>query len=199
MKFSALLRDETCLSFANTRYWRGSATPTETLRDPENLLTWAAETGGAVPELVEECRARWRPGDSAKWLAKAIAVRERIYRLFVTTAARLPPVDADLAALNEALQAGPRRSELIVLGTECRWQIDACKPTLEALLAPVSWSAGDLLASTRLARVRTCANEDCRRLFLDTSKSGVRRWCNMSTCGNQAKARRHYDKRRQFR
>jgi predicted RNA-binding Zn ribbon-like protein len=43
-----------------------------------------------------------------------------------------------------------------------------------------------------LARVRHCANERCLWLFLDDSKSGTRRWCSMSACGNRAKAHRHY-------
>jgi predicted RNA-binding Zn ribbon-like protein len=43
------------------------------------------------------------------------------------------------------------------------------------------------LASPRL---RLCAGHDCGWVFLDTSKSGRRRWCDMATCGNSAKARR---------
>ena len=61
-----------------------------------------------------------------------------------------------------------------------------------ALLAPVLWSAGDLLAGPRLGRVRRCANPQCLWLFLDDSKTGNRRWCSMATCGNRAKAHRHY-------
>jgi predicted RNA-binding Zn ribbon-like protein len=56
----------------------------------------------------------------------------------------------------------------------------------------VLWSVADLLASDKLASVKRCANEECRYLFLDDSKSGSRRWCSMASCGNRAKARRHY-------
>src|SRR5487761_522058 len=65
-------------------------------------------------------------------------------------------------------------------------------PAVASLLAPVIWSAGDLLTGERLARVRLCANEKCRWLFLDDSKAGTRRWCAMRACGNRAKAHRHY-------
>ena len=34
-----------------------------------------------------------------------------------------------------------------------------------------------------------------RWLFLDDSKSANRRWCSMSSCGNRAKAHRHYMKK----
>jgi predicted RNA-binding Zn ribbon-like protein len=29
-------------------------------------------------------------------------------------------------------------------------------------------------------------------MFLDVSKSGRRRWCDMATCGNRAKASAHH-------
>jgi predicted RNA-binding Zn ribbon-like protein len=60
------------------------------------------------------------------------------------------------------------------------------------LLAPVLWSAADLLVGPQIPRVRQCANPACGWLFLDTSKGGNRRWCSMSACGNRAKAHRHY-------
>jgi predicted RNA-binding Zn ribbon-like protein len=28
--------------------------------------------------------------------------------------------------------------------------------------------------------------------FHDTTRSGTRRWCSMTACGNRLKARRHY-------
>jgi predicted RNA-binding Zn ribbon-like protein len=40
-------------------------------------------------------------------------------------------------------------------------------------------------------RVRRCANPDCVLLFLDVSKGGQRRWCDMATCGNRAKTAAH--------
>lgn len=41
-------------------------------------------------------------------------------------------------------------------------------------------------------RVRKCANPECVLWFLDTTRSGTRRWCSMTACGNRLKARRHY-------
>ncbi len=41
-------------------------------------------------------------------------------------------------------------------------------------------------------RVRECAAEDCRLIFVDTSRPGSRRWCSMRRCGNRAKVRSHY-------
>ncbi|MCB9048086.1 MAG: CGNR zinc finger domain-containing protein [Lewinellaceae bacterium] len=47
-----------------------------------------------------------------------------------------------------------------------------------------------LLQTKRWPRIRSCPS--CGWLFLDTSKGGRRRWCNMQVCGSQVKARRWY-------
>jgi predicted RNA-binding Zn ribbon-like protein len=38
-------------------------------------------------------------------------------------------------------------------------------------------------------RVKACAEPNCRWAFLDLSRNGSRRWCDMSECGNRAKNR----------
>lgn len=53
-------------------------------------------------------------------------------------------------------------------------------------------SAVALLTSSDIDRVRVCAAEDCNWVFLDESRNGSRRWCDMKVCGNRAKAKRFY-------
>jgi predicted RNA-binding Zn ribbon-like protein len=48
------------------------------------------------------------------------------------------------------------------------------------------------LTSDRLQKVRLCGAPACAWLFLDESRNHSRRWCDMTTCGNRQKARRHY-------
>jgi predicted RNA-binding Zn ribbon-like protein len=59
------------------------------------------------------------------------------------------------------------------------------------LLIPVIESAADALVLGELLRVRQCADSGCARVFYDASRNGKRRWCEMATCGNRAKAARH--------
>lgn len=191
-------RDDLCLDFANTRYWRGSAVATETLNAPTDLLDWAAASGGADPGVVAGLRQRWRddPADAASELALALRWREAIYAVVAAVTDAADPADADLAALNDALARTPARGRVERLEGHFAWAVPAAAG-VEALLAPVLWSAGDLLTGGRLARVRRCANDKCRWVFLDDSKSANRRWCSMSACGNRAKAHRHYVRRKQ--
>ena len=173
-----MTRPDLCLEFANTRYWRGQATPTETLNAPAGLATWLK-----TPKVP-----------AAKEFDLAIGLRETLYRLFDAQAQGKPAPSRDLEALNQALASAPARTALKRGRDGYDWDIDARSATALALLAPVLWSAGDLLAGPRLDRVRRCANPECGWLFLDDSRAGKRRWCSMSACGNRAKARRHYHK-----
>ena len=177
---------DVCLAFADTRYWRGTAAPTDELREPEDLLRWA-EKAERLPAVLVRC---FDPCTAL--LTDAIGVRETIHRCFAATAAGREPDAADLAAFNAALAEAPPR-KLVRAGG---WEVAAPEPSVSLLLAPVLWSAADLLVGQQLPRVRQCANPACGWLFLDDSKSGNRRWCSMSACGNRAKAHRHYQRQK---
>ena len=189
--YQAATSDVLCLDFANTRAWRGRADPAEKLQTREDLLAWAGNEASADPDLVRACAEACPPKQA---LQTAIDVRETIYRLFAALAesSGLPQAD-HIAELNRWIAAAPPRKQLTDDGR--RWRFEA-SPSVLALLAPVLWSAADLLTSGRLSRVRACANPQCRWLFLDDSKAGTRRWCSMSACGNRAKAHRHYQRRK---
>ena len=176
-----------CLEFVNTRFWRGQAEPTETLKAPEDLVAWTAGSGG-------QRLARPPP---PREFERALELREMLHRLFDAEAAGKSPAARDLEMLNRALAAAPARTALRRERGGYGWDVDLKPATALALLAPVLWSAGDLLAGQRLDRVRRCANPECGWLFLDDSRAGKRRWCSMSACGNRAKARRHYHKSRE--
>ncbi len=175
------MKVDLCLEFANTRYWRGQDTPTETLKEPADLAAWLK-----LPKLPPQ-----------KEFEQALALRETIHRLFDALAQGKTAGGRDFEELNAALASAPARKVLRRAKDGYDWDLDVKSGTALALLAPVLWSAGDLLASSNLAKVRRCANPECLYLFIDESRAGRRRWCTMSSCGNRAKARRHYHKSKQ--
>ena len=80
---------------------------------------------------------------------------------------------------------------------EARGQFaDPAKLDLDRVTWWVARSAAELMTSPDLPFVRECASYDCGWLFMDTTKNRSRRWCDMSTCGNRAKGRRHYERKR---
>lgn len=62
-----------------------------------------------------------------------------------------------------------------------------------AFEAALAVSALSLFSSGHLRRLKVCPN--CNWLFLDKSRNSSRLWCDMSVCGNRAKAKRHYRRR----
>lgn len=173
-----MIRSELCIDFANTQFWRGSPAPTERLGTLADLAAWCRAEGlGEPPDF-----------------GVAIALREAIYRIFAAASAGSGAAPEDLALLNRELRAAPARTRLAQVGGGWVWDVGSLGATP---LAPVAWSAADLLVGPLLGRIRLCANEKCRWLFLDESKSGNRRWCSMSACGNRAKAHRHYARQKE--
>jgi predicted RNA-binding Zn ribbon-like protein len=191
-------RADLCLEFADTRFWRGTPSPTETLNEPGDLLAWCGAQGALDAASVKTLEAQWRaaPAGGARALAEALDLRETLFAIFAATARGEAPRVGDLARFNKALDATPPRRRLQQAGAGYAWTIERPQAA-PGVLASVLWSAGDLLAGPRRLRVRQCANPQCQWLFLDDSKSGTRRWCSMSACGNRAKAHRHYLKRKQ--
>jgi len=190
-------RADLCLEFANSRYWRGAAEPTESLHSLDDVFHWVAQANALDPKTVDDLKTRWPRWESDSAIfAAVIALREALYRAFAAVARQASPDASDLALINRALAAAPARAELVKHDGAFRWRVAQLKPEISALLAPILWTAGDMLAEPRRDRVRLCANEKCVWLFLDDSKSGTRRWCAMSACGNRAKAHRHYERKK---
>jgi predicted RNA-binding Zn ribbon-like protein len=190
-------RREMAIDYANTVAWRGSK-PEDSLLDFAGLSAWLASAKvlpqvavSGLPRLFASAQA-----DPAKVWADAIALRETIYRLLHMTAAKLPLASNDLRRLNGALTEAPARSSLEYKEQGTGWVIEL-RPTAAGILAPVLWSAADLLTGPDLTRVRECANPQCLWLFIDDSKNGTRRWCSMQACGNRAKAHRHYQRKKE--
>jgi predicted RNA-binding Zn ribbon-like protein len=103
---------------------------------------------------------------------------------------------ADVEHVNAALHEALPHLRVARHGGGYAWDwADGGKP-LMAPLRPIARSAAELLTSDDLARVRECDGAACTWLFLDQSRNRSRRWCSMESCGNRAKARRHYHRNR---
>lgn len=188
-----------CLSFVNTRMWRGRIDPAETLHDLVGVLTWLERSARLHTRDLEQVR-RWSEDNAraaGNVFAQVIALRETICRIFDALALGKPVQAHDVSALNRALAAAPCRTRIERADGKFGWAVDPPSWSAAELLAPVLWSASDLLMHAGQRRVRLCANAQCRWLFVDESKGGTRRWCDMASCGNRAKAQRHYRRRKQ--
>jgi len=140
-----------------------------------------AQLDGFGPAAAEFCAERALFGDLVP-MAPAphpdlLRLREAIDCYF-----RAQAGDADnaaqLADLLEAIADGLRAGD--------------ARTSLEAATAR---SALRLIGEPEPERLKICGN--CGWLFLDRSRNRSRAWCDMTVCGNRAKASRHYRRRKE--
>ncbi|MFN5599491.1 CGNR zinc finger domain-containing protein [Gemmatimonas sp.] len=164
------------------------------LRDFEALLAWLQDEAAVDEERASGIRRRavLQPAAAAATLVDARRVRAALRALAERGDHNERVRDDAIVEINRVLgrSAGTRRLDPGPDGGFVRIFV----PTGDAfagLMIPIVESAADSLIEDELPRVRRCADPRCHRVFLDGTKNGLRRWCDMGTCGNRAKAARH--------
>ena len=188
--------DDLGLAFANTVEWRGAARPVEIFIGADAVIAFFADRGLIDPDEAAEARQRAR--HDAGWgerLARAArGLRDACYAALAAATAGGPPSAAELDALYAASGPLPPRPRLATDGVRLGWSSDPRVPLEARLAAAVVASTTEILAGAKRARLKRCANPECGWLFVDDSKNATRRWCSMASCGNRAKAKRHYQR-----
>ncbi len=185
-----------CLDFANTIHNSRADDKGEELHDMSDLLQWAREAGLLSLADHERFSAHYSRSsrESASALAQVIAIRDLLLSIFGGIANGHSVSQRLVSDLNAALARTPGLLRLHKKADRIETKWTSATDGLQQVLFPVLTSAAGLLASDRLGRIRGCASADCTWLFLDVSRNGSRRWCDMSVCGNRTKARRHYQR-----
>ena len=180
------------IGFTKTRGWEARDRQDDELQDYEGLLAWCARHG-----VVSRARARHygrvaraRPAQARRAVAEARALRAVIYHLLRDIGTGHAPRVEQLDELTGWMRRYAAARRLVTARGAVTWEWSLDPDRLDHVLAPVAWSAAELLVSPERARVRLCDGDDCGWLFVDASRSGTRRWCDMADCGNLAKTRR---------
>ncbi len=183
-----------CLDFANTLSWRDSDRQHDWLSSYANLVEWGRMVGIVSDETANTLHreAAHDPVQADKVLKGAVELREAIYRIFSAIAAGSSPQAADVNALNDVLADALTHLRIFFEAERFAWDWIGSDGALDRMLWPVARSAADLLTSEELNRVGECQGDGCGWLFMDMSRNRSRRWCDMGDCGNRAKARRFY-------
>jgi predicted RNA-binding Zn ribbon-like protein len=159
------------LDFAATLAARLRDEPRELLAQPGDLARWlvAAELAAMKPKVTPED------------LESARELREALYRLAMARANAQPLPDADRRLLNRYAAGTTPTPRLERDGVS--WS----RADVPALLAAIARAGVELFGGPLNDRIRQCSGEGCALLFVDTSRSGHRKWCSMAGCGNKAK------------
>ncbi len=186
------VRLEDTLDFLNTDDTENGF-PLEKLPSLDVALGWFVDRGVIHGEGADRLRvqATADPVFAARDLARIHAVRSALREVADAIVEQRPPLPGALDTVNRALHAR-QVIELVPSSDGCvavdhRHVGDPIDDALARLADPLV----NELVSGRPERIKICDNDRCRWVFYDTSRTSRRRWCDMSTCGNRAKAARH--------
>ncbi|WP_460875972.1 CGNR zinc finger domain-containing protein [Rhodanobacter koreensis] len=184
---------EVALDFINTVTGRDQ-TPRDWLDGYPRLLEWASRA-----ELLPETElgvlgkvAQTSPDAASKALQRAKRLREALFAIFTGMISGDAPPEIAMALLNQYWQKGVAAHELNYGKHDVRLELRSSAVDLDLIPALIAYRFVENVLPESRDRLRICAGNNCSWLFLDRSKAGRRRWCDMAVCGNAAKSRRFY-------
>lgn len=187
-----------CLDFVNTE-GEVRNDPPDRLENLDLFFEWAArhyltdeDEAAFLRDSFEDSTAS---DEGRGFLDRAREFREALYRIMAASARGEIPKESDLSILNRELSPAIARVRFEWGSKGFAWVLQPRERELHGLLGPIAISAADLLRSDLLERVKECNSDTCSWMFIDESRNRSRRWCDMSDCGNRAKARRFYNRR----
>ncbi|MBT2748193.1 MULTISPECIES: CGNR zinc finger domain-containing protein [unclassified Lysobacter] len=193
-----LVGGDPALDLVNTVTARDTQ-PRDWLDDYFALLRWARQTECfARADLATlETQAQAAPAKAAAALARCKALREALCDALYALAHGRAPTPPDLDTIDQARLAASKAARLVSRDSRLQTHWSAERSGLDLIAHVITAYAIELLKDARVDRLRVCDGNDCGWVFIDTSKSGRRRWCDMATCGNVAKARRFQQRQRE--
>ena len=187
-----------CLDFCNSGQNARGPSGTEWIAGFPELIDWleAAEaiTRGQAARLRRAAAAS--PRAAAQVWGRAIKFREALFRVLNARAEGGAIAREDLSIIEAEHARAVSFARLAWTGDGYSWSLDPSAESLDAALQPLVESAVSLLTSAKMERLRRCGNSTCYWLFIDETRNHSRRWCEMASCGNVLKVRRHRERAR---
>jgi predicted RNA-binding Zn ribbon-like protein len=166
--------------------------PAERLPTLDMALSWFVDRGVIHREGADSARtlAAARDPLMARDLARIRAVRSALREVAHAVTEHRAPEAGALDTINRALHAR-QVIELVPapdgVSVDHRHVGDPVDDALARLADPLVTE----LTDGRPERIKVCASDTCGWIFYDASRTSRRRWCDMATCGNRAKAARY--------
>ncbi len=164
----------------------------EKIPDLDSALDWFVDRGVIHVEGADRLRtqAAEQPATATRDLARVHGVRAALREVVDAVVEQRAPRHGALDTVNRALHAR-QVIELLPapdgVSVDHRHVGDPVDDALARLADPLVHE----LADGQPDRIRICDSDGCKWVFYDTSRTARRRWCDMATCGNRAKAARH--------
>lgn len=175
------------------------AEPIDWLDGYPRLLEWATLTGRFDQDTLTTLHraAAAAPSEAARALSHTRELREALHDLIAALIRDGHPATPDtLHRVENYWKDAVAHARLAISGSEVQPRISVEISGLECLNHELALHAFDLLRTLPRERTRICPGQRCGWMFIDHSRGGRRRWCDMATCGNAAKGRTHYQRQR---
>jgi predicted RNA-binding Zn ribbon-like protein len=185
---------ETAFDFLNTLELENGAL-VERLTSLDTAATWLADAG-VVPDATVIAGLGRSSAAREAALDRLITARTALRDVAHAVAHEEAPPRRAIDEVNRAL-ASRERIELVAADDGVRLGHSHVGDAIDDVLARIAEPIVREIGNGHDDRIRICANDTCRWIFYDESRAGRRRWCDMATCGNRAKAQRHRARRKQ--
>jgi predicted RNA-binding Zn ribbon-like protein len=184
-----LLAGHVALDLVNTLDNRFSESgPAELLVNYGDLLRFSTQSGLLTGPQVKRLKSL----DASEALRQAKELRETLAAIAYAQLDGKSLTAANLATLEYYFRQASLHRHLTADRLRPLWHWRGLDSHATAPVWLLAHATEDFLLSEAFSKLRCCASETCRWLFLDTSKNRTRRWCDMKVCGNRMKARRFY-------
>jgi predicted RNA-binding Zn ribbon-like protein len=166
--------------------------PVDKIPTLDTALAWFVERGVIHTEGADRVRAQASvaPPLMARELARVHGVRSALREVAQAIAEERAPQTSALDTINRALHAR-QVIELVPAPDGVMVDHRHVGDPIDDALARLSDPLVIELTAGHPERIKICASDTCDWIFYDASRTSRRRWCDMSTCGNRAKAARH--------
>lgn len=178
-----------------------NAKPIEWLDGYPRLLEWARLSEAFDDDAlraVERLSAK-DPAGAEQALRRLRDLRELLVDAFSAAIERQDPPAVNISRLEREWKDAVAHAQFVTEAGRLRLGVSVSSSGLDYLRHELALRAVELLEQLPVERTRICPGSHCGWFFVDQSRGGKRRWCDMATCGNGEKSRRHYARRRAIR
>jgi predicted RNA-binding Zn ribbon-like protein len=180
------------LELVNTLDLRFSAQAVDLIPTYKDLLRLTTQLELLTAEQARKLGRSVAEKEAQRVLASTVRLREALAAVLYARIEGGKVPAAQIQLLEQQFHAAAMHRRLAAGDTHLEWSWSGLERQAEIPLWMLAQAASDLLVSSDAELVKDCGDPTCRWLFLDVSKNHTRRWCDMKTCGNRMKARRHH-------
>jgi predicted RNA-binding Zn ribbon-like protein len=156
--------------------------------DPDRM-----ETVEDLDAFLVENPYTGRIARDSREIAELREVRSRLRRLWNTDR------DGAVPLVNEMLRDSGALPQLVI-HDGYDWHVHATSddaPLSTRILVEAAMAFVDVIRSDEYERLRVCAADDCRAVYVDYSRNGSKRYCDTGNCGNRMNVKEYRARQRE--